>query len=61
MYGIWSFNDDGWLKEDNGIAILVFEHESQARNRAAKHYGYDKYEDVTDDGWCIVKIIRENK
>ena len=63
MWAIYDVESDGWVKElpskvdDGGIAILCFADRKDAEQRAAKHYGYDSYNEAYKDKHCaIVKV-----
>lgn len=65
MWLIWCFDaNDGkgdWLRElpskvdDGGEAVLAFTSQLKARQRAAKHYGFDTYGEMRRAGWCEVR------
>jgi hypothetical protein len=66
MWGVWRYDqgDKGdWLRElptevdDGGTAILAFRYLKDAKQRAAKHYGYASYREATKDGWCVVRKL----
>jgi len=68
LYGIWCKDENNnrgdWLREllsnvdDGGIAILAFTSIKEAKQRAAKNYGYDTYAKAKKDGWCEVKPLQ---
>jgi hypothetical protein len=63
MFGIWDLEKNDWVRElpskvdDGGEAILAFESERRARQRAAKHFGFDGYAEAKRKGWCEVRPL----
>lgn len=63
LYAIWDHDKGDWVRElqskvdDGGIAILVFTSQRNAKTRAAKHFGYDRYADLARDGWVSVREV----
>lgn len=55
MFGIWDWDDNDWIRElpskvnDGDKAILAFETEIDARNRALRHFGYDEYQELVSN------------
>ena len=59
MFGIWDKDKNDWVREGavSGRAILAFEHEEAAEERAAQRFGFETYEEAADEGWCEVKPL----
>lgn len=70
IYGVWCKDAHGnkgdWLREmpsrmDYGdIAILAFTTQRDAKQRAAREYGYETYTEAVKDGWCEIKPLLED-
>lgn len=69
MFGIWvresaSREHAEWLRElpskvdDGDVAVLAFTTRHEAEARAAKHFGYDTYDQMLADNWCEVRPLK---
>jgi hypothetical protein len=63
MWGIWCYDEHGWLRElpskvhDGGEAVLAFLSKQKACNRAALHYSYESYTAAKRTGRCEVLLL----
>jgi hypothetical protein len=63
LYAIWGEDIEDWIRElpskvdDGEIAILTFTSLREARERAAKHYGFDTYAEAHRCAWATVERL----